>query len=67
MKVSLDVFQTEVENDDGDTVEGIEMECPRCGHMVKVYGTHEGSLARGTAMMRDECPRGEKNRYEATW
>lgn len=44
-------------------VEGIDVECTRCNHAVKVCGRSEASEKRGCAMLRDECPEDETNFY----
>lgn len=67
MKITLDVFQTEVEGDSGYPVDGLELQCPQCGHSIEVSGTHDGSAKRGAVMMREECPREENNFYEVNW
>lgn len=50
---------------DGDyvSVEGIRLTCERCGHEVEVYGTEERSLLRAAVMLKEECPKGERNYY----
>ena len=50
---------------DGDfgPVEGSRLTCERCGHEVEVYGTEERSLLRAAAMLKEECPKGERNYY----
>jgi hypothetical protein len=50
---------------DGDytSVEGIRLTCERCGHEVEVYGTEERSLSRAAVMLKEECPKGERNYY----
>lgn len=51
---------------DGDyaTIEGICVTCGRCDHEVEVYGTESNSYRRAAAMLKEQCPRGEKNYYE---
>lgn len=53
---------------DGDygTVEGVEATCERCGHTEESFGTSEASMKRCALLMRENCPRGEKNFYEVT-
>jgi hypothetical protein len=62
-KVQVDVEEVELENDCGVMIEGIKVTCGRCGHEVEVFGTSDASVKRGCVMLRDECPRGERNFY----
>ncbi len=62
MKVETAIEEADVDADYG-TVFGLIVTCKRCGHSVKAGGAHEGSAARAAAMLRDECPRGERNFY----
>lgn len=50
---------------DGDygSVEGVEVTCDKCGHSEQSGGTHDGSLSRCAYLLRENCPRGEKNFY----
>jgi hypothetical protein len=66
MRVSVDIEQTDVEGDYG-TVDGIRLTCERCGHSVEVAGTSDRSARRGAIMLREECPEGEDNFYDADW
>lgn len=63
MKVSVDIYEDEIEGDYGPT-QGLVITCPRCGHSVEVFGTENASARRGAIMLREECPRGESNYYE---
>jgi hypothetical protein len=66
MRVLVDIEQTDVEGDYG-TVDGIRLTCERCGHSVEVAGTSDRSARRGAIMLREECPEGEDNFYDADW
>ena len=46
------------------TTEGVEVTCDRCGHSELSYGTGGDSLRRCGALLRENCPRGERNFYE---
>lgn len=61
-KVVLSVSEELLEGDYG-SVDGVVADCPRCGHRTESFGTSENSLRRCAALMREECPRGEKNYY----
>lgn len=61
MRVTVEVDLIDRECDTGGVIPSIEITCPRCGHSVEVYGQSEASEARGCVMLREDCPRGEKN------
>ena len=63
-KVECEVSATEVEIDDR-TLDGVEVECGRCGHIEEAAGTTERSVKRCLAMLRENCPNGESNFYVA--
>jgi DNA polymerase-3 subunit epsilon len=65
VKVEVKIVEKVLEGDNGNDVLGIEAACTRCGHTVEVFGTGEASIKRGCAMLRDACPRGERNFYMA--
>ena len=50
---------------DGDhgSVEGVQAECLRCGHVTESFGTDSPSVLRCLALMREECPNNEQNFY----
>jgi hypothetical protein len=50
---------------DGETVEGVTAECPRCGHRSSCPGTDLSTVKRCGASLRRECPRGERNIYSS--
>jgi uncharacterized metal-binding protein YceD (DUF177 family) len=62
MQVSVDVEEVDLDAD-YTVVAGLCLVCSRCGHEVEVYGTEEASADRGAVMLREECPKGEKNFY----
>ena len=51
---------------DGDygTVEGVEVTCDKCGHSEESFGTGDSSLSRCAYLLRENCPRAEKNFYQ---
>jgi hypothetical protein len=63
MKVTCEITETELENDEGREVEGVIATCSRCGHTTESFGTGGASIRR--CLMRDECPNGEANFYVA--
>lgn len=65
MRVSCDIEQVELENDDGRPVDGVQATCIRCEHQTESYGTSSNSVRRCLVMMREECPQDESNFYFA--
>lgn len=63
MRVECEVSFTELETDSGRMIDGVEVTCSRCGHTTESYGDGEDSIKRCLALLREECPRGEKNFY----
>lgn len=48
---------------DGEAVEGVSAECPRCGFRVFAEGTRKSDIVRCTQLLSENCPRDEANRY----
>ena len=65
MNVPCEVHETELENDEGVTIDGVEVACSRCGHVTESFGTGYASIRRCLALLREECPNKERNFYEA--
>jgi hypothetical protein len=65
MKVKADLEETTLTGDNGRDVTGVQTTCRRCGHTTESYGTDEASVRRCLVLLREECPRGESNFYEA--
>lgn len=63
MKIKVSINECDVENDDGHVGDGVQAECSRCGHQTESIGTGSGSRRRCLVLMRDECPKGERNYY----
>jgi hypothetical protein len=63
MKVRVDFLPTTLEGDYCE-VPGLVATCSRCGHSVEVYGTSDASERAACVMLREECPRCEKNFYQ---
>ena len=55
----------EIQNERGNMIPGVSVTCPKCGHATESFGTSERSIKRCLVMMREECPKGEKNYYVA--
>jgi hypothetical protein len=63
MRIRCVVGETTITNEEGIEVDSVEAVCRRCGHETESYGTGEDSILRCLALMREECPRNEKNFY----
>ena len=63
MRVTCDVGEVTLTNDEGLEVESVEATCQRCGHVTESFGTDEPSILRCLALMREECPLGKWNWY----
>ena len=63
MRVACTIEEIELENDSGRLVESVEATCGRCGHTTESFGTGDGSRARCLVLLREECPKGERNHY----
>lgn len=64
MLVRCSVDEIELEGDYGP-VDSVQATCRRCRHTTESYGTSSASVKRCLALLREECPRGEKNFYVA--
>lgn len=62
-KVECTVKYQEVENDNGQMIDGVVVECGRCEHTVESCGTSSRSVRRCLALLREECAMGEDNYY----
>ena len=67
MRVLTDIEETELENDSGRRVDGLQITCSKCGHSVEVFGTSGASARRGAVMLKEECPEGGENYYVVEW
>ena len=62
MRIKATVNHVELDGDYG-TVEGVELTCSRCHHSEESFGSGDDSIRRCAALLRENCPRGEKNFY----
>jgi hypothetical protein len=65
MKVQCEVVEVDLENDEGRDVPSVAAECSRCGHSTESFGTDGASVRRCLVLMREECPKNERNFYIA--
>jgi hypothetical protein len=63
VRVLCEVEEDELETDDGGSIPGVIVACSRCGTTTESYGTSEASIKRCLALMRENCPEGERNWY----
>lgn len=64
-EVLAGVHVTVIEDERGDVVPGVRLCCDRCRHTVEVGGQTGGSVRRALAQLREGCPMGERNWYQA--
>jgi len=48
----------------GGMGKGVEVTCDRCGHSEFSFGEGPVSVRRCAALLRENCPRGERNFYQ---
>ncbi len=63
MRINVEINETTLTNDDDRDVDGVIAYCSKCGHETESYGTGDNSRLRCLALMREECPNGERNFY----
>ena len=64
-QVECEVEETEEENDNGRMQPCVKVTCGECGHVETSFGTSDKSIRRCLVMLKENCPRGEKNYYVA--
>jgi hypothetical protein len=64
-RVTCEIEEVELENDEGRTIDGVQATCGKCNHTTESYGTGEDSIRRCLVLLREECPEGEHNYYVA--
>lgn len=63
MRVECEVEEIDLENEKGRTQEGVKVKCSECGHETQSFGTSEKSIKRCLVLLKEECPRNERNFY----
>ena len=63
MNVDAEIHFDVIKSDYGGEVEGTIAICTRCDHATESAGVSGASVRRCLALLREECPRGEKNFY----
>ena len=62
MRVVCDIDHIELEGNHG-SVPSVSATCSRCGHTTESFGQSESSVKRCLVLLREECPKDEKNFY----
>lgn len=62
-KVEAEIDTIMVAGEHGE-VEGVCAQCSKCGYMTESAGTGEASVTRCLVLLREGCPKGERNFYE---
>lgn len=63
MQVECKIEEVEVENERGFMQAAMRATCGECGHCEDSFGTSEKSTKRSLIMLKENCPRDEKNFY----
>lgn len=63
MRVPCEIEEDTETNDDGYEVPCVVVTCSRCGHTTSSFGTGDASRKRCLVLMREECPKNERNFY----
>jgi len=63
MKVLVETDFHELENEREQMVPGITVTCSRCGNSQESFGQTDKSVNRCIMLLKESCPKGEKNYY----
>jgi hypothetical protein len=64
VKVKAEIQEVDLEGEDGRPIAGVTATCSRCEHVTESFGTSYASVRRCLVLLREECPKSEKNYYE---
>ena len=64
-KITASITEVDIDGDYREDVPGVEATCTRCAHTTESYGQESVSIRRCLVLLREECPRNEKNYYVA--
>lgn len=64
-KVECSVEEVDLKNDRGVLVRGVRVECGRCDRKEESFGITQKSVTRCVMLLKENCPMGESNYYEA--
>lgn len=62
-RVAAPCYPIEIEGDDHSSVDGLRVDCARCGNRTEVHGTGKASYDAACCILRETCPKGESNFY----
>lgn len=66
MRVYCTAEDTYLDGEYGQPIESVEITCGSCHHTTVSYGTSSRSVNRCLVLLREECPRGQRNFYVAS-
>ena len=64
-EVTAAVQATVIEDENGEILPGVRLHCDRCRHAAEAAGLTGASVRRALARLRETCPMGEANWYQA--
>lgn len=62
-RIECRITYGEAASESGVMVKCVRALCMHCGHKTLSFGQHDASVRRCLAVMREECPEGDKNFY----
>ncbi len=62
-KIKCTIAFDSEENDYGTESPCVRVICSKCQHETTSFGDSDASVKRCLALLKEECPRGEKNFY----
>lgn len=63
-EIPCTILEIDLESEtSGRMIPGVVATCSRCQHETESFGTSDDSIRRCLALMRQECPRGQRNFY----
>lgn len=65
MRITCEVEDVELENDNGYLVSGVCVTCSRCDDQEEAFGTSGASVRSCLVRLRENCSMGESNFYVA--
>lgn len=65
-RIDCETENVEIENDRGIWVKSVSVKCCKCDHTEESYGRSDSSVRRCLALLRENCPNGESNYYDAS-
>jgi hypothetical protein len=66
VKIKCEISEEVRDNDEGHEQECVVATCSRCDHQEESWGTSESSIRRCLVLLRENCPRDERNFYSVS-